>query len=136
LSSAAYILRTTGGRKTMKILSFVIGLIFLSALAIPAMAGGNGAVVLKDGFCPIYTGEYGTVLPVGYGLLFTEDSRLIMNGNVMKLICHGHLSENFPSEAVRYGGPTGGFPYVGADAWQVVITPSGEVTLTAYMWVV
>ncbi len=118
----------------MKKLAFVIGLIFLSALAVPAMAGGNGAVVTKDGFCPIYTGEYGTVYPgPGFGLLFTYDSRYITNGDNLKLICHGHLTENFPTEAVRYGGKDGGFPYVGADSWQVVITPSGEATLTARM---
>ena len=120
----------------MKKLAFVIGLMFLIALAVPAMAGGNGAVVHKNGFCPIYTGDYGTIVPAGYGILFTEDSRFITNGNVMKVICHGHLSENFPPEAVRYGGSTGDFPYVEADAWQVVITPSGEVTLTAHMSVV
>jgi len=122
----------------MKKLAFVIGLVFLVALAVPAMAGGNGALVHKNGFCPIYTGEYGTIVPGDppFGLLFTEDSRFISNGNVMKVICHGHLTENFPSKAVRYGDSTGDFPYVGADGWQVVITPSGEVTLTAYMRVV
>ena len=121
----------------MKRLAFVIGLLFLFALAVPATAGGNGAIVIKNGVCPIYTGEYGTVFPaLGYGLLFTDDSRIIENGNIFKVICHGHLTENFPSEAVRYGGPEGTFPYVGADAWQVVITPSGEATLNARLSVV
>ena len=100
------------------------------------MAGGNGAMVYKNGFCPIYTGEYGTALfgSPGIGFLFTEDSRLIINGNIMKRICHGHLTENFPSEAVRYGSAIGEVPFgygADADAWQVVITPSGEATLTA-----
>lgn len=118
----------------MKKLAFVIGLIFMIAFAIPATAGGNGAEVIKNGFCPIYTGEYGTVYPgPGYGLLFTYDSRIITNDDVMKLICHGHLTENFPSEAVRYGSSMGDVVYVGADSWQVVITPSGEATLTARM---
>ena len=118
----------------MKKLAFVIGLLFLIALAVPATAGGNGAQVYKDIFCPIYTGEYGTFNPsAGFGILITYDSRYIMKGNVLKLICHGHLTENFPSEAVVYGGPGGGFPYSDADSWQVVITPSGEATLTARM---
>jgi hypothetical protein len=118
----------------MKKLAFVIGLIVLIALAVPATAGGNGALVYKDVFCPIYTGEYGTIIPeAGFGILFTEDSHYIIKGDVLKLICHGHLTENFPSEAVVYGGPDGGFPYEQADAWQVAITPAGEVTLTARM---
>jgi len=122
----------------MKKLAFVIGLILVISLAMPAMAGGNGALVYKDGFCPIYTGDYGTAIPgnPGFGLLFAENSRFIMNGNFVKLICHGQLTENFPSEAVRYGSSTMDYPYVGADAWQVVITPSGEVTLTAHTSVV
>ena len=118
----------------MKKLAFVIGLILLIALAIPVMAGGNGAVIYKNTLCQIYTGDYGTVTPgyPGFGVLFAEDSRFIMNGNIQKLICHGHLTENFPSKAVMYGNTTGDFPYGGADAWQVIITPGGEVTLTAH----
>lgn len=119
----------------MKKLAF-IGLIFLFALAIPAMAGGNGALVYKNGVCVIYTGDYGAAIPGSdppFGLLFTEDSRVILIGNIMKVICHGQLTENFPSEAVRYGSSIGDFPYgYGFDAWQVVITPSGEVSLTAH----
>jgi hypothetical protein len=131
-------LRTIGGRNTMKKLAFVIGLIFLLALAVPAMAGGNGALVHKNGFCPIYTGEYGTIFPGDppFGLLFTEDSRFIMNDNVIKLICHGQITENFPPEAVRYGSSMGDFAYVGVDGWQVVITPRGEATLTAWKRIV
>jgi hypothetical protein len=128
-------IRRKGG-KTMKKLAFVIGLIFLIALAVPATAGGNGALVYKDVWCPIYTGEYGTMYPAGFGILFTEDSMSIENGNNMKRICHGHLTENFPSEAVLYRGTLGSFPYFEADAWQVVITPGGEVTLTARLSVV
>ena len=120
----------------MKKLAFVIGLLFLIALAVPAMAGGNGALVYKDVWCPIYTGEYGTMYPTGFGILYTEDSWYIGNGNNLKRICHGHLTENFPSEAVLYRGTLGSFPYFEADAWQVVITPSGEVTLTARISVV
>ncbi len=117
----------------MKKLALVIGLIFLLALAIPAMAGGNGAVIANDNFCPIYTGEYGTILPVGYGIIFTYNSTYVTTGNVLKIICHGQLAENFPAKAVVLKGTSGTFPYVGADAWQVVITPGGEATLTARM---
>jgi hypothetical protein len=120
----------------MKKLALVIGLIFLIALAVPATAGENGALVIRNGFCLMYTGDYGTIYPAGFGMLLTEDSRYIENNNNIKVICHGHLTENFPSEAVLYKGTLGTFPYYEADAWQVVITPGGEVTLTARLSVV
>jgi hypothetical protein len=125
-----------GGRK-MKKLAIGIGILFLIALAVPAFAVGNGAVVGRDYVCGIYTGEYGTPIPwvsPDFGFLFTENAQYVINDNVWKLTCHGQITENLPTGLVKYESTSGCQPFgpgsIDSDVTTVVITPSGQVILT------
>jgi hypothetical protein len=115
----------------MRKLAIGIGILFLIALAMPALANGNGAVVGKDIACGIYTGDYGT------GFIAASDSQSVINGNNWKLTCHGQIADTFPIKAVKYNEDT--TPAQSCllsgqitDDWNVVITPSGQVTLTCH----
>ena len=123
----------------MKKLAIGIGILFLIALVMPTLAVGNGAEVGKDFVCGIYTGDYGTVIPEvspDFGFLFTEDSQYVINDNIWKLTCRSQITENFPAKAVNYRSTVGCMPLgesgPNSDVWNVVITPSGQVTLTCH----
>jgi len=115
----------------MRKLAIGIGILFLIALAMPALANGNGAVVEKDIGCGIDTGDFGG------GFITASDSQSVINGNNWKLTCRGQLTDNVPLKAVKYNEdttPAQSCRLSGeiTDDWTVVITPSGQVTLTCH----
>jgi hypothetical protein len=116
----------------MKKLVIGLGILLVIALAMPVFADGNGAVVGKNSRCGIYVGDYGT------GRAWTEDSQFVINENNWKLTCHGQITDNFPLKTVIYdedtapGGICGWGSYFTEDGWKIVITPSGQVTLSCH----
>jgi hypothetical protein len=115
----------------MRKLAIGIGILFLIALAMPALADGNGAVVGKDTPCGIYVGDYG-------GGIVASDSQYVINGNNWKLTCHGQIAAPFPVKAVKYNEDTTPAQACNlhnagqTQVWETVITPSGQVTLTCH----
>ena len=117
----------------MKKLALGIGILFLIALAIPALAVRDGAEVVKDQRCRIIPQDYGDEF------IFTWDTQYVINNNNWKMTCRGQLAEGVltPLRAVIYNEAT--TPeldchlrdYITQD-WQKVITPSGKITLTCH----
>ena len=118
---------------------FVVSMAFVGFGS--AASGGNGAIISKNFGCGIYTGDYGTQIAPDpeqpeqiFGFLNTENSILVINKNNWQLTCRGKITENFPTQAVSYTSTVGCQPFgpdsIDSKYWHVIISPSGEVTLT------
>lgn len=115
----------------MRKLAIGIGILFLIALAMPALAAnGNAAVVEKDTGCGIYVGPYG-------GAILASDSQGVINGNNWKFTCFGQLADGVtpPEKAFKINEVTDPdviciYNGMVADSFNTVITPSGQVILS------